>query len=171
MAWELSQPSDMTSFVIKWHILTLQSNQKKKKKKLQFYVSVNPFLHFTMGSAGLFKIFLDQTVCNLVLQGWESKRNSWPVMCLHFGKLLTARGLFCSGWKPERATEPTQGIHKPIVRSEWKVSWRPVEAPPNLEAHLVQGEGDLQPSRRDSWRDTSQRTPSGSPAPTGFSPF
>lgn len=84
--------------------MTLQKGQKK----LQFYVSINPFLHVAMAQL-VSRFFLTR-------QRVGKQNGAARVLPSDFTKLLTAGNLFRSGPNPERALEPTQ-VHEPIRSS------------------------------------------------------
>lgn len=88
-----------------------------RKDKKSYYLYFNKSIPSCCnGSASFLEIFLDQIEFMSCRGVGKQKGAARVISCNDFIKLLTAGNLFCSGPKPERATEPIQ-VHKPIRSS------------------------------------------------------
>lgn len=91
---------------------------KKEKKSFNFRLQeIHSFIVQWL-SYNFLKIFLDQTEL-MSCRSRKAKRAARVFSVSWFQQAPHSRGS-CSGWKPERATEPTPGIHEPI----WDLSGR-----------------------------------------------
>lgn len=102
------------------------SFRRTKKKHLQFYVSINPFLHFAPAQLVYSRLFL--TRHNSVLQGWDNRRSSSSVTCVLTSSSSSQQGIHFVQAKTRKGHRAYPAHPRSNLKSEWKVSPWPREA-------------------------------------------